>query len=685
LRTPEDRDVRNSAVQAVVVPVVTGFDCVLIANRGEIACRVIRTCRRLGIRSVAVYSDADRAARHVRLADEAVYLGGARPAESYLAIDRVLAAARRTGADAIHPGYGFLAENAAFAAQCAAAGVVFIGPAPETIRRMGSKSESKRLMEAAGVPVVPGYHAADQSPARLRAAAAEVGYPLMIKAVAGGGGKGMRIVRAEHEFAEALAGARREALNAFAEDAVLLERYVDEPRHIEFQVFGDVHGHVVHLFERECSIQRRYQKVIEETPSPFLDDALRDEMAQAAVAAARAVDYVNAGTIEFIVAGDRQFFFMEMNTRLQVEHPVTEMTTGLDLVEWQLAVAAGAPLPLEQDSIRRRGHAIEARIYAENPDRGFLPSTGLIEGFAHPPPGAGLRVDAAVESGDVVTADYDPMIAKLIVFAPTRAAAVARLAAALERTSAAGPVTNIALLRRIARDATFALGAIHTGYIDTHLEALLAPQAPPRMRLLAAIGHVLLEREQPLAPPSPSSMPTPWQRADAWEPVAGAGRRLAFETPARLELRVAGRNGHYCASVAGDAIGFAARRLPHGRLEVRADTVENFTITALGERLLVSDPSGASEFALVASYPVLRSVNDESAHPGSPLPGRVVSVHVAPGQRVAAGDPLVVIEGMKMEYTVRARQAGTIERVLVREGDQVEVEAPLIDIVPATT
>ncbi|HET7177001.1 MAG TPA: acetyl-CoA carboxylase biotin carboxylase subunit, partial [Gammaproteobacteria bacterium] len=433
------------------------FKKILIANRGEIACRVIKTCRRLGIKTVAVYSDPDRHALHVEMADEAVHIGPARAAESYLDASRILAAAKATGAEAVHPGYGFLSENEDFAKACKKAGIVFIGPTPEAIDLMGSKSAAKALMEKAGVPVTPGYHGDKQDLKTLETEAKRIGYPLLIKAVAGGGGKGMRIVRAETEFQEALDGAKREAKAAFGDDHVLIEKYLEQPRHIEFQVFGDAHGGAVHLFERECSLQRRFQKVVEETPSPFLDAAMRRKMGEAAVAAAKAVNYVNAGTIEFIVGRDKSFYFMEMNTRLQVEHPITEETTGVDLVEWQLIVAAGGKLPLSQDQIKQKGHAIEVRLYAENADKGFLPAPGRVDVFA-PAEGAQVRVDTGVRSGDEIGIFYDPMIAKLTVRGKDRAEAIGHLRAALAQTAVFGLTTNLPLLRGIARHPEFAAG-----------------------------------------------------------------------------------------------------------------------------------------------------------------------------------------------------------------------------------
>ena len=449
------------------------FERVLIANRGEIACRVIRTCRRLGIHTIAVYSEADRDAQHVRLADEAWPIGGPRPADSYLRGDVILEVAKKSAAQAIHPGYGFLSENTGFARACANAGIVFIGPRPESIDAMGSKAAAKGLMEQHTVPLVPGYHGENQDTTHLAEQADRTGYPLMIKAAAGGGGKGMRIVRRAAEFADALASAQREAASSFGDTRVILERYVEHPRHIEFQVFGDTHGNVIHLNERECSAQRRYQKVLEETPSPFLDDTRRKAMGEAAVAAAKAVDYVGAGTVEFIVAQSGEFFFMEMNTRLQVEHPVTELTLRLDLVEWQLRVAAGEPLPLHQGQVHAHGHAIEVRLYAEDPDQNFLPGSGKLITLRLPAPSPHVRLDGGVIEGDTVTIFYDPMIAKLIVFDIDRTQALQRLREALAASEIIGPKSNIAFLERLARHPAVVEARIDTGYLDRHLEEFL--------------------------------------------------------------------------------------------------------------------------------------------------------------------------------------------------------------------
>src|SRR5258708_897400 len=461
------------------------FAKILIANRGEIACRVIKTARRLGIRTVAVFSDADRAARHVAMADEAVHIGGSPPRESYLVADKIIEAARRTGAEAIHPGYGFLAENAGFAEACATAGIVFIGPPPAAIRAMGSKSQAKKIMEKANVPLVPGYHGDDQSPDLLAREAADIGFPVLIKASAGGGGKGMRVVESPEKFADALAGARREAKASFADDHVLVEKYLTRPRHIEIQVFADSHGNCVSLFERDCSIQRRHQKVIEEAPAPNMDPARRQAMGKAAVAAARAIGYQGAGTVEFIADQDGTFYFMEMNTRLQVEHPVTEAITGQDLVEWQLVVAAGGKMPLKQEQLRIDGHAVEVRLYAEDPARNFLPSTGTLVHLRLPEEGPHVRVDTGVREGDTVTPFYDPMIAKVIVHDRDRVSAMRRMAALMGETEVVGVTTNATLLKALCSHKAFVGGEVDTGFIERHRDELLAEPVPADDRSFA--------------------------------------------------------------------------------------------------------------------------------------------------------------------------------------------------------
>jgi len=638
------------------------FARILIANRGEIACRVIATCRRMGIATVAVYSDADADARHVRLADQAVHIGAAPAAESYLDAEEIIAVARATGAEAIHPGYGFLAENAAFARACRDAGLVFIGPTPETIELMGSKIESKRSMERAGVPVIPGYHGADQSDEALLSAAAEIGYPLIIKASAGGGGKGMRVVREAAGFQSALEGARREAFSAFSDDAVLLERFIQAPRHIEFQVFGDQHGARVHLFERECSVQRRYQKIIEETPSPALDAALRTRMGEVALAAAAAVDYVNAGTVEFILGADGSFYFMEMNTRLQVEHPVTEMITGLDLVEWQLRVAAGEALPAQQDAIRSAGHAIELRLYAEDPARGFLPSVGRVDRFVHPEEDANLRVERGVESGDEVSIHYDPMIAKLVVLGSSREDALARARDAAWGTVVAGPRTNLGLLRRLLDDPDLIAGRVHTAWLDAEIPRLLTAEPAEPALLLAAALQVAGQDALDLAPFGP------W-RADGWRANAASGVRLRLEDacgPRELTLRSAGgrlslmENGAVIAELADEEL--------------------DFDLIRAADQLVVRGPSGAIALRVLPLVTATRPQDDTAHHPGAPMPGRVVAVLVTPGQRVAPGDALMVMEGMKMEVTISAQITGRVGAVHRAVGDRVDADAALVDI-----
>ena len=532
------------------------FDKILIANRGEIACRVIRTARRLGIRTVAVYSDADADAQHVRLADEARHIGGPRPQDSYLRGDAIIQMARETGAQAIHPGYGFLSENADFADAVQAAGIAFIGPSAASMRRMGSKAGAKELMQAAGVPVVPGYTGEDQTPEVLQREADRIGYPLMIKAAHGGGGKGMRIVRASEKLLPNLESCQREAANAFGRDRVLLERYVQSPRHIEIQVFADTHGTALHLGERECSAQRRYQKVLEESPSPFLTPELRASMGAAAVQAARAIDYTNAGTVEFIVAPDGGFYFMEINTRLQVEHPVTELVTGQDLVEWQLRVAAGEPLPLAQGDIRQDGHAIEVRLYAEDPEAGFLPGSGRLETLRLPAPDAHVRIDAGVVEGDTVTIFYDPMIAKLIVHDRDRPAALARMREALAQCVIEGPKSNIEFLERLVRHPAVVEGRIDSGYLDRHLDEFVSsPHAlpDPDLLLAAAAAQLLREETRQHAEAALSRDPTsPWAFADGWRLGHAGVRSLAFlNRDAELTATAHGANGEYRIEAAG--------------------------------------------------------------------------------------------------------------------------------------
>jgi len=657
------------------------FDCILIANRGEIACRVIRTCRRLGIRTVAVYSTADADAQHVRLADEAWPIGGPRPAESYLRGEAILEVARRSGAQAIHPGYGFLSENTDFARACAAAGIVFIGPRPESIDAMGSKAAAKALMEKHAVPLVPGYHGEDQEPAHLATEAARTGFPLMIKAAAGGGGKGMRIVRDAAGFAEALASAQREAANAFGDTRVILERYVEHPRHIEFQVFGDTHGNIIHLNERECSAQRRYQKVLEETPSPFLDEKRRARMGAAAVAAARAVDYVGAGTVEFIVGQDGEFFFMEMNTRLQVEHPVTEETLGLDLVEWQLRVAHGERLPLRQEDVRASGHAIEVRLYAEDPEANFLPGSGRLAALTLPQPSRHVRLDAGVVAGDTVTIFYDPMIAKLIVHDSDRTKALERLRDALAQTDITGPKSNVAFLERLARHPVVVEGRIDTGYLDRHLDEFLtgATQAGDLDRFAAATAILLADEAAPAA--AAGDPHSPWANADAWR-LGHPGKRVValMEGECRHEIDAHGHDGHYVLHQGDRSCIVAGARLGNGVLSARFDDQSRrVPLSMEGTRIRLHDDEGRRwTFERAPAYAWAGKASAGARHLVAPMPGRIVLVRATAGDVVEEGQELLVMEAMKMELALKSPRAGTIESVSAAQGDFVDADAVLV-------
>ncbi|WP_186072486.1 acetyl/propionyl/methylcrotonyl-CoA carboxylase subunit alpha [Burkholderia gladioli] len=676
------------------------FDKILIANRGEIACRVAATCRRLGIASVAVYSDADARAKHVEACDQAVPIGGAAAADSYLRYERIIEAARATGAQAIHPGYGFLSENEDFAEACAAAGIVFIGPPVAAIAAMGSKAAAKALMHEAGVPLVPGYHGDDQDPPLLHREADAIGYPVLLKASAGGGGKGMRVVERSADFPAALASCQREAASSFGNDRVLIEKYLQRPRHVEVQVFGDTLGNIVYLFDRDCSVQRRHQKVFEEAPAPGLSDAQRRAMGDAAVAAARAVGYVGAGTVEFIVTGE-QFYFMEMNTRLQVEHPVTEMISGLDLVEWQLRAASGEPLPLRQDELRVNGHAIEARLYAENPARGFLPSTGTLRHLRLPRGaeftiGTAVRVDSGVREGDAITPFYDPMIAKLIVHGADRAEALKRMARALRDCEAVGLSTNVAFLQRIVASEPFATADLDTGLIERNHETLFAarPLAPVAVALACA---ALLAREGATAAAADkgkggigsmsAQAASPWGALGNWRLNGDYRRTLDWQLPER-DTALAVRYEHGAHGGASLAIGedealafsWAAGATPLDLVVTIGGERGAGRVVADGDNFHVFVDGTAESF--VWEDPLAHAGDAE--HGGgrltAPMPGKVIAVLVEAGQKVEAGAPLIVMEAMKMEHTIGAPSAGVVAEVLYAVGDQVADGAQLITL-----
>jgi acetyl-CoA/propionyl-CoA carboxylase biotin carboxyl carrier protein len=653
------------------------FDTVLVANRGEIAVRVIRTLRAMGIRSVAVYSAADAGARHAREADVAVPIGPAPAAQSYLSIERVLDAAARTGAQAVHPGYGFLSENVEFARACEKAGVVFIGPPVAAIEAMGDKIRAKQTVMAAGVPVVPGRTEPGMSDDEVAAAAVEVGFPVLLKPSAGGGGKGMRVVRAEAELRDAIAAARREARGSFGDDTLLVERYVGSARHVEVQVLGDAHGTVIHLGERECSLQRRHQKVVEEAPSPLLDAATRAAMGTAAVEAARAVGYTGAGTVEFIVdaepggrGGGIDFFFLEMNTRLQVEHPVTEMVTGLDLVELQVRVAAGEPLPLTQDDVVLDGHAIEARLYAEDPARGFLPQTGTVLGLREPA-GPGVRLDSSLAVGSVVGTDYDPMLAKVVAWGPDRDTARARLVGALGHTAVLGVPTNTAFLRALLTDPDVVAGRLDTGLIERRGEALTAAEPVPPSVYAAAALYELLE-DEPAGP-----VVDRWDVPDGWrlgEP-AWTVRRLQAAGGDPVTVRVRGRSSAAEVQVgSGEPVRASAAR-DGGELTVTLDGVTSryAVVHAGGQVWLAAD----GRVTALREHERLHAAAEGAAADGAvtaPMPGTVTVVRAAVGDRVEAGAPLLVVEAMKMEHVLTAPLAGTVTELGVTAGQQVRLD-----------
>jgi 3-methylcrotonyl-CoA carboxylase alpha subunit len=653
------------------------FKKILIANRGEIACRVAATARRMGVRSVAVYSDADANARHVLACDEAVHVGGSAPRESYLQWQRIIDAALATGAQAIHPGYGFLSENEDFARACAGAGIAFIGPPASAIAAMGSKSAAKSLMEKAGVPLVPGYHGADNDPALLAREAARIGYPVLIKASAGGGGKGMRRVDRAEDFAAALASCQREAQASFGNAHVLVERYVTRPRHIEIQVFGDSLGHCIHLFERDCSVQRRHQKVLEEAPAPGMTAARRAEMGAAAVAAAKAVGYVGAGTVEFIAEqlddGDLHFYFMEMNTRLQVEHPVTEAITGLDVVEWQLRVAAGQPLPLQQEQLAIRGHAIEARICAENPDANFLPATGTLQVARWPAHVSfersdGMpRVDSGFGEGDTISPFYDSMIAKLIVWGADRAQALARLDAALRDTHLMGLHTNVAFLRRVLATRSFATADLDTALIEREHSALFdAAPMPPELAAAGVAAQVLADEAQ-------LEGADPWSRRDGWRMFGGAQRRLNLEIAGQglSAALLRQHQGGMTLSLGDSHWPLAAQPLGGDHFDITLGSQRHrLAVYRRGEQVAVFGEHGS---ATVSEFDPIAHAGDGAAEGrlSAPMPGKVVSFLVAAGDSVQRGQALAVMEAMKMEHTLHAPRDGVVAELLYAVGDQV--------------
>jgi 3-methylcrotonyl-CoA carboxylase alpha subunit len=658
------------------------FHKLLIANRGEIACRIMRTAKRMGLRTVAVYSDADRDAVHVGLADESVPIGPPPAKDSYLRVDAIIEAARRTYAEAIHPGYGFLSENADFAQACETAGLIFVGPAAETIRLMGSKSAAKALMESAGVPVVPGYHGDDQSLATLQEAADRIGYPVLVKASAGGGGRGMRVVANAGELPEAVAGAQRESSAAFGDDRLLLEKYLAKPRHIEVQVFGDTHGNVVSLLERECTLQRRHQKVVEEAPAISLTPERRAEIGAAARAAAGAVNYVNAGTVEFI-ADAVGFHFIEMNTRLQVEHPVTEMITGLDLVEWQLRIAFGERLPLPQDKIVANGHAVEARIYAEDADKGFLPSIGRITRWNEPPASDGVRVDTGFRAGDTITPYYDALLAKLIVWDTDRAQALDRMAQALNAFEIAGVTTNIEFLEALVSHPQVRSGEIDTGFIERELSTLTAARPLSAQEMAAASAAVLL-REQDDDDAVADPAPSPWNRADGWMMAGRRRRRLSFRRGAARHDAVSGsgRDGLTMEyGEANDPLSYIARA--DGRIDVSiGDLKETVSAAWIGRDLELGTPRGRRRLAWIDPFAAQLGAADAASRLVAPMPGTVTRILVEPGTDVPRGTPLIVIEAMKMEHTLRAPADGHLKALKCAVGDVVQEGAELADFEP---
>jgi 3-methylcrotonyl-CoA carboxylase alpha subunit len=657
---------------------------VLIANRGEIACRVMRTCARLGIATVAVYSDADKNALHVEIADQSMHIGPPAARDSYLVIDKIITAAKETGADAVHPGYGFLSENEDFAAACEKAGIIFIGPPPSAIEAMGGKSQSKALMEKAKVPLVPGYHGDNQDADFLAKEADKIGYPVLIKASAGGGGKGMRVVERAADFKEALAGAQREGKASFGDDKVLIEKYLTSPRHVEIQVFADKHGNTVYLFERDCSIQRRHQKVVEEAPAPLFDEKVRTAMGQAAVAAAKAIGYVGAGTVEFLYDGNGKFYFMEMNTRLQVEHPVTELITGLDLVEQQIRAAEGHVLPFKQSDLKIHGHAVEVRLYAEDPANNFLPGAGQIKFLRFPMASDTVRIDTGLREapfgdGDAVSIHYDPMIAKIMAHGATRAEALAHLAQALDETLVYGPKTNLAFLRRVIRHPEFAAGKVSTHFIKAHEKALLPPAEKISDVNLVALALCLKAPTLSFGE-NPSD---PWQQTGGWRIGTLAEDTYRFKDHDRevmVTLRAGAGEGHFIATI--DKNTFETRVLQSGYdisfdLKIGAESF-NAVLLRDGAQAVLLREGQTVETVYLDPLAATGDLDEAAGRLTAPMPGKVVALRVQNGDAVKKGQALVVVEAMKMEHTITAPADGTVKSIHAKVGDQVDEKLELI-------
>lgn len=649
------------------------FKKLLIANRGEIACRVIRSAKHLGIHCVAVYSDADEKALHVRMADEAFYLGGSPAQESYLCGEKILHIAQQTGCDAIHPGYGFLSENAGFAHRCEVSGIVFVGPPSSAIESMGSKSIAKTMMEAAGVPLVPGYHGHDQSPDVLKKAAETIGYPVLLKAVAGGGGKGMRRVDHPDDFLFALAAAQREAQSSFKDSSLLIEKYVQNPRHVEIQIFTDHHGNGVYLFERDCSVQRRYQKIIEEAPAPGLDENTRQKMGEVAVTAAKVIGYVGAGTVEFLLDANRDFYFMEMNTRLQVEHPVTEMITGQDLVAWQLHVAFQQPLPLTQKELFITGHAIEVRIYAEDPDNHFLPATGTLAHLRLPQLSEEVRVDTGIVEGDEISIHYDPLIAKLIVWGADRPKALSRMRQALAQYQMVGLKTNLSFLQKILRHDAFCQGGVDTHFIENHRDSLFStyPYNIHHALMMVALFDVLQRQQEfqkrALATQDPWS---PWFLSDAWCLNQSPLHLLSLKDSQQCQWNVTlepQRNGSFLARIGGEVHHVSGIWCDH-QLRVTLDH-HTLTVTVVPHQNTLTLFMGSHQILFERLLPDWKDSKDSDleGNLNAPMNGTVIKVLVAPGQKVQQEEPLMIMESMKMEYTIRALTEGTVQTVFFKE------------------